>query len=112
MQERIKFIKHLLIEIFNFSQHVRQSILQFLTPLAMQHTLVFLAAVADVWNSLKLSNRDATPSAPCCSGQIGTGKHEKQWLASMNQRVLPLVTEEQQSLMEIVMAIKVTRYFS
>lgn len=78
----------------------------------MQHTLVFLAAVADVWNSLKPTKKDATPSAPCCSGQTGTGKQEKQWLTLMNQRVLPLVTEEQQSLMEIVMAIKVTHYFS
>ena len=41
-----------------YFQALRQSILQLLTPIAMTHTIVFLAAIADVWNTKKLAEKD------------------------------------------------------
>jgi hypothetical protein len=46
------------ILIFLDFQALRQNILQLLTPIAMTHTIVFLASVADVWNTKKLTEKD------------------------------------------------------
>eukprot|EP00794_Sanderia_malayensis_P000522 gene522-1172_t len=86
------------------NKKVRQSILQLLTPLAMQHTIVFLAAVADVWSLTKhkdTSNRNVNPN--CI-------EKEKEWLTFMNQKVLPPTTPEQLALLDIIMAIKVLSF--
>ena len=45
-------------DIFHLFQALRQSILQLLTPIAMTHTIVFVASIADVWNSKKLAEKD------------------------------------------------------
>ena len=48
------YVLHFMI----FPQALRQNILQLLTPIAMNHTIVFLASVADVWNTKKLTEKD------------------------------------------------------
>ena len=49
----------LMTDVHRFSfQALRQNILQLLTPIAMTHTIVFLASVADVWNTKKLTDKD------------------------------------------------------
>ena len=74
----------------------------------MQHTPVFLAALADVWNSSKKSNQEGeTEKTPNLDKQA---KKEKKWLSSVNQKTVPFITDEQKGLVDIVLAIKVSHY--
>ncbi|XP_065057535.1 protein dopey-1-like isoform X2 [Rhopilema esculentum] len=84
---------------------IKQAVLQLLTPVAMQHTPVFLAALADVWNSSKKSNQEGeTEKSPNLDKQT---RKEKKWLSSVNQKTVPFITDEQQGLVDIALAIKV-----
>ena len=75
-------------------QAVQQQILQLLTPITMNHTIVFLASLADVWYQRR--RREG-------SGIKAT-------------RGIPLASEEQIIVVDIVYAIKVEisliRFFS
>ena len=74
----------------------------------MQHTPVFLAALADVWNSSKKSNQEGeTEKTPNLDKQA---KKEKKWLSSVNQKTVPFIKDEQKGLVDIVLAIKVSDY--
>ena len=66
-------------------QAVQQQILQLLTPITMNHTIVFLASLADVWYQRR--RREG-------SGIKAT-------------RAIPLASEEQITVVDIVYAIKV-----
>lgn len=72
------------------------SILQLITPIAMNHTVVFLASVADVW----CSYRDTTFTKPSLT------LRGKEWLSVMNKKFLHDMTDDQKNLLEIVQAIK------
>lgn len=72
----------------------------------MQNTPVFLAAVADVWNSSKQMQMGIEfPDVPKENEAYTT--EEKKWVASMNQKSLPSVTPLQESLLEMILSIKV-----
>lgn len=64
---------------------MRQQILQLLTPVTMNHTIVFLASLADVWYQRRRREGSGVKSA----------------------RAIPLASEEQIILVDIVYAIKV-----
>lgn len=64
---------------------MRQQILQLLTPIAMNHTIVFLASLADVWYQRRRRE---------LSGSKGT-------------RGIPVASEDQIVVVDIVYAIKV-----
>ena len=74
----------------------------------MQHTPVFLAAVADVWNSSKQIHAEI-------ESEILANDNEKSsiegnsWLEGMNQKTLPIITSLQKSLLEIITSIKVSK---
>ena len=76
------------IIVFHF-QAVQQQILQLLTPITMNHTIVFLASLADVWYQRR--RREG-------SGIKAT-------------RAIPLASEEQIIVVDIAYAIKVEIFF-
>ena len=76
---------------------VRLAILQLITPIAMNHTVPFLASVANVWSSY----RDLTYTKPSPS------LRGKDWLAAVNKRLLPDPTVDQKNILDVVEAIKV-----
>jgi len=75
---------------------VRLSILQLITPIAMNHTVVFLASLADVW----CLYRDSSFIKPHAN------LHSKEWLHLSNNKYIPSITEDQSVLLEIIQAIK------
>ena len=68
-------------------QAVRQQILQLLTPVTMNHTIVFLASLADVWHQ----------------------RRRREGSGSKATRGVPVASEEQIIVVDIVYAIKVKR---
>lgn len=68
-------------------QAVRQQILQLLTPVTMNHTIVFLASLADVWYQ----------------------RRRREGSGSKVTRGVPVASEEQIIVVDIVYAIKVER---
>ena len=68
-------------------QAVRQQILQLLTPVTMNHTIVFLASLADVWYQ----------------------RRRREGSGSKATRGVPVASEEQIIVVDIVYAIKVER---
>jgi len=87
-------VKHLPLPIGD-PKSVRIAILQLVTPIAMNHTVVFLSSIADVWCTFRDLCHTKTNST------VG-----KEWISSSNKKFLPDVTENQQVLLEIVQAIK------
>ena len=82
---------------FTIFQDVRISVLQLITPIAMNHTVSFLSSVADVWGS---SRNSAYPKPhPTIRG--------KEWIVLINKRFIPEISKKQQVLLEILQAIKV-----
>ena len=71
--------------------------MQLITPIAMNHTVVFLASVADVWCLFRDTSTMKLPSS----------LRGKKWLTMANKRFLPATTEDQKIVLEIVQAIKV-----
>ena len=67
------------------SQAVRHQILQLLTPIAMNHTIIFLASLADVWYQ----------------------RRRREGSGSKTTKAVPVASEEQIVVVEIVYAIKV-----
>ena len=65
----------------------------------MNHTVVFLASVADVW-CLTRDNTHAKPPLTLRS---------KEWLSLANKKFLPDPSEDQKVILEIVQAIKVSK---
>lgn len=68
-------------------QAVRQQILQLLTPVTMNHTIIFLASLADVWYQ----------------------RRRREGSGSKTSRGVPVASEEQIVLVDVVYAIKVKR---
>lgn len=71
----------------------------------MQHTPVFLAAIADVWNSSKQMHKEVELEKSQSSDEKMTD--EKVWLTSMNEKSVPVMNALHESLLDIVLAIKV-----
>ena len=73
----------------------------------MQHTPVFLAAVADVWNSSKLAQGGIGLHDVITSDSETGTTEEKKWVSSINEKLLPAVMPLQESLLEMILSIKV-----
>ena len=86
---------------FTHKQAVRLSILQLITPIAMNHTVVFLASIADVWCLF----RDTSYTKPPTSS---AQRDAKEWLRLSNKKYIPNITEDQTVLLGIIQAINVS----
>lgn len=82
-QDRIRLCRRVYCSFF--TQAVRQQILQLLTPITMNHTIVFLASLADVWYQRRRREGSGVKSV----------------------RAVPVASEDQIIVVDIVYAIKV-----
>lgn len=78
---------------------MRLSILQLITPIAINHTVIFLASIADVWCLFRDTSYVKPPT--------NTIHHAKEWLHLSNTKFIPAITEDQTVLLSIIQAIKV-----